>query len=544
MLDVGCSSGYLARPLVGARASRVVGIELDPRRPPRRATWCDDGARRRRRDDGAPASRPARSTSSSAATSSSTSATRGRTGTPAPAPARRRPPRPDDAERRQLGDAALASRRALAVHGSRASSTGRTRISSRARLSSRRSRPRATRRRARPHRARCRVLGHAFRRARRARDRAALRPVAPRLPVPPRCDATVISVVIPVKDGGADLVRCLDGDRRAGGRRRGRGRRRRLRLDRREPRARARAARVVHEIPPSEFGHGRTRNLGVSLASGDVVVFTSQDAVADDERWLATPRRRRALGTRGRRRVRPPAAARRGATARALLPRLPLRARRRASSARGRRRSSRSRRRSSRTSTPRSHAGARAIPVPRRPDDERGPGVVATRAPRGLSLVYEPRAAVRHRMRTRSARRSGASSTRVSRPSTRTSRATRRAPRCAGPGLATPARSSRGSGARAAALDPVHRRLRARQVRRTPARATTRAPAALARVEAERAPGARPPLPAALEADAPATSEPQRGSGSRTTMRPSFATTVVPSSVASSAGAQSGSATA
>jgi rhamnosyltransferase len=43
----------------------------------------------------------------------------------------------------------------------------------------------------------------------------------------------------------------------------------------------------VHEIPPEEFGHGRTRNLGASLASGDVLVFTSQDAYAADEHWLA-----------------------------------------------------------------------------------------------------------------------------------------------------------------------------------------------------------------------------------------------------------------
>ena len=47
------------------------------------------------------------------------------------------------------------------------------------------------------------------------------------------------------------------------------------------------AGAVVHEISPEEFGHGRTRNLGVGLSSGDLVVFTSQDAVAADEHWLA-----------------------------------------------------------------------------------------------------------------------------------------------------------------------------------------------------------------------------------------------------------------
>jgi rhamnosyltransferase len=51
--------------------------------------------------------------------------------------------------------------------------------------------------------------------------------------------------------------------------------------------ARARGA-VVEEIDPADFGHGRTRNLGARIARGELVVFTSQDAVADDEQWLAT----------------------------------------------------------------------------------------------------------------------------------------------------------------------------------------------------------------------------------------------------------------
>ena len=50
--------------------------------------------------------------------------------------------------------------------------------------------------------------------------------------------------------------------------------------------ARGHGARV-HEIPPSEFGHGRTRNLGATLAAGEILVFTSQDAYAADETWLA-----------------------------------------------------------------------------------------------------------------------------------------------------------------------------------------------------------------------------------------------------------------
>ena len=98
----------------------------------------------------------------------------------------------------------------------------------------------------------------------------------------------MISVIIPVLDGGADLVRCLDAIGRqvvakeveivvvdSGSR------------DGSADAARARGARV-HEIPAAEFGHGRTRNLGAELAQGETLVFTSQDAVAADERWLTT----------------------------------------------------------------------------------------------------------------------------------------------------------------------------------------------------------------------------------------------------------------
>jgi len=97
----------------------------------------------------------------------------------------------------------------------------------------------------------------------------------------------VISVVIPVKDGGAGLVRCLEaiaGQRvdeeievvvvDSGSR------------DGSVEAARALGA-SVHEIDAAEFGHGRTRNLGASLARGQTLVFTSQDAYAADAGWLA-----------------------------------------------------------------------------------------------------------------------------------------------------------------------------------------------------------------------------------------------------------------
>jgi glycosyltransferase involved in cell wall biosynthesis/GT2 family glycosyltransferase len=52
--------------------------------------------------------------------------------------------------------------------------------------------------------------------------------------------------------------------------------------------ARAAGARVL-EIPPAEFGHGRTRNLGASETSGELICFITQDALPL-EGWLAAYR--------------------------------------------------------------------------------------------------------------------------------------------------------------------------------------------------------------------------------------------------------------
>jgi glycosyltransferase involved in cell wall biosynthesis len=96
----------------------------------------------------------------------------------------------------------------------------------------------------------------------------------------------VISVIIPVKDGGDDLRRCLDGIARQ-----------RTKEDTEtlvvdsgssdgsQELARSRGARVL-EVGPSGFRHGATRNLAAAQAHGQVLVFTTQDAYAADEHWL------------------------------------------------------------------------------------------------------------------------------------------------------------------------------------------------------------------------------------------------------------------
>ena len=96
----------------------------------------------------------------------------------------------------------------------------------------------------------------------------------------------MISVVIPVRNGGSDLVRCLEAILRqeiddevevvvvdSGS------------SDGSAERARRLGARV-REIPAGDFNYGGTRNLGVRLARGETLVFTSHDAHAADKHWL------------------------------------------------------------------------------------------------------------------------------------------------------------------------------------------------------------------------------------------------------------------
>lgn len=43
---------------------------------------------------------------------------------------------------------------------------------------------------------------------------------------------------------------------------------------------------VFVEIPTSEFGHGKTRNFGASLAKGECIAFITQDATPANKHWL------------------------------------------------------------------------------------------------------------------------------------------------------------------------------------------------------------------------------------------------------------------
>ena len=43
---------------------------------------------------------------------------------------------------------------------------------------------------------------------------------------------------------------------------------------------------ILKQIPPEEFGHGKTRNLGASLGTGEFILFVTQDAMPADTHWL------------------------------------------------------------------------------------------------------------------------------------------------------------------------------------------------------------------------------------------------------------------
>ena len=97
----------------------------------------------------------------------------------------------------------------------------------------------------------------------------------------------MITVIIPVRNGGEDLRRCLEAihiqevDEEV----------EIVVIDSSSPDGSAELAHsegaLVHVIPVKEFNHGATRNLGAGCRAGESLVFTSQDAVALDADWLA-----------------------------------------------------------------------------------------------------------------------------------------------------------------------------------------------------------------------------------------------------------------
>ncbi len=100
--------------------------------------------------------------------------------------------------------------------------------------------------------------------------------------------AETVTVVLPVKDGAAYLEEVLDAISRqnldatiealvvdSGSQ------------DGSVEIARSRGARVI-EIPHSDFGHGKTRNMAAEAAAGDRIAFLTQDATPASEHWLAS----------------------------------------------------------------------------------------------------------------------------------------------------------------------------------------------------------------------------------------------------------------
>jgi rhamnosyltransferase len=98
----------------------------------------------------------------------------------------------------------------------------------------------------------------------------------------------IVSIVIPVKDGGEDLRRCLQA---IAAQRLGAEDSVELVVvdsgsaDGSVALAREHGA-LVREIAPQEFSHGHSRNLGAGISSGELLVFISQDATPIGEDWL------------------------------------------------------------------------------------------------------------------------------------------------------------------------------------------------------------------------------------------------------------------
>jgi rhamnosyltransferase len=98
---------------------------------------------------------------------------------------------------------------------------------------------------------------------------------------------TLISIIIPVKNGEKTIIKCLDAIKSqtlfnhteviiidSGS------------TDSTLEILKKYSFIRLYQIPPDEFNHGDTRNYGVSLAKGKFVVMTVQDAWASSNNWL------------------------------------------------------------------------------------------------------------------------------------------------------------------------------------------------------------------------------------------------------------------
>jgi len=95
------------------------------------------------------------------------------------------------------------------------------------------------------------------------------------------------TIVIPTKNGAADIGQCLEGVYAQ----KGAGRFEVLVIDSGSTDGTLEIVRRyplrLERIPPETFHHARTRNYAAGIAKGEVLVFLSQDAIPASDNWLA-----------------------------------------------------------------------------------------------------------------------------------------------------------------------------------------------------------------------------------------------------------------
>jgi rhamnosyltransferase len=95
------------------------------------------------------------------------------------------------------------------------------------------------------------------------------------------------TIVIPTKNGGAEIGACLE----AVYSQKGTGPFEVIVIDSGSTDATVEIARrfpvLLEQIPPETFHHARTRNYAANLANGEFLVCLSQDAIPASDTWLA-----------------------------------------------------------------------------------------------------------------------------------------------------------------------------------------------------------------------------------------------------------------